>query len=257
MRKLPERKEKMENGKALAEKEIDVTKLQEMETAELVEFAAAKDRKVNETKVELDILKAELQRRAENELEERNVKFTEFFGKVNSYVNVSCAQKLEILNMPMLGKLLGEGLLRDKVMEKPQEVKYELEKKFKQALTAVITGDYDNEFTVEQVVDSAGWPMDAKQRSLILKKLKGEYARDIAMLRKTLGCPELEADVELYYIYKIKSWELVRAFFPEKDFAGLAGELKKYVIVDETPRIELKYSREAVKDGIKGDTGAA
>lgn len=247
----------MENGKALAEKEIDVTKLQEMETAELVEFAVAKDRKVKETTAELDILKAELQRRAENELEEKNIKFTEFFGKVNSYVNISCAQKLEILNMPMVEKLLGEGLLRDRVMEKPQEVKYELEKKFKQALAAVITGDYDNEFTVEQVVDSAGWPMDAKQRSLILKKLKGEYTKDIAMLRKTLGRPELEADVELYYIYRIKNWELVRAFFPAEDFGSLAGELRKYVTVDETPRIELKYSREAVRDGIKGDTGAA
>ncbi len=36
-----------------------------------------------------------------------------------------------------------------------------------------------------------------------------------------------------------------------------SAELKKYVTVDETPRIELKYSREAVDDGIKGDTGAA
>lgn len=247
----------MENRKTLADREIDVTKLQEMETAELVEFAAAKDRKAKETAVELDILKAELQRRAENELEEKNVKFTEFFGKVNSYVNVSCAQKLEILNMPMVRKLLGEALLRDKVTEKPAEVKYDVEKKFKQALIAVVTGDYDNEFTVEQVRDGAGWRMDTRQRSLILKKLKGEYAKDIAMLRNTLGNPVLEADEELYYVYKIKNWELVRAFFPTEGFGEAAAELKKYVTVDETPRIELKYSREAVDDGIKGDTGAA
>lgn len=247
----------MESRKMLAEKAIDVTRLREMGTDELVEFAAAKDQKVKETVAEVDILKAELQRRAENELEERNIKFTEFFGKINSYVNVSCAQKLEILNMAMVVELLGKELLKDKVVEKPAEVKYEVEKKFRQALIAVITGDYDSEFTVEQIVDHAGWQMDAKQKSLILKKLKGEYAKDIAMLRKTLGNPDLEADEELYYIYKIKNWELVRAFFPMEDFRVVAEELKKYVIVDETPRIELKYSKGVVEDGIKGNTGAA
>ncbi len=247
----------MENRRMLAEKEIDVTRLQEMDTDELVEFASAKDQKAKETAAEVDLLKAELQRRAEKELEERNIKFTGFFGKTNSYVNVSCAQKLEILNMPMVTKLLGEGLLKDKVTEKPAEVKYEVEKKFRQALIAVITGDYDNEFTIEQIVDHAGWRMDAKQRSLVLKKLKGEYAKDIAMLRKTLGDPALKADEELYYIYKIKNWELVRAFFPAEDFRALAEELKKYVIVDETPRIELKYSKGVVEDGVKSNTGAA
>lgn len=245
----------MESRAVLADKQIEVTKLQEMETDYLIEFAAAKDQKAKETSAELDMLKAELQRRAENELEERNIKFTEFFGKANSYVNVSCAQKLEILNMPMVEKILGKRLVKDKIAAKPAETKYEIEKKFKQALIAVITGDYCNEFTVEQIVDGAGWPMDSKQRSLILKKLKGEYAKDMDMLRKTLGNGELEADEELYYIYKIKNWELVRAFFPLDGFNGVMEELKKYVAVDETPRIELKYSKEVMADGIKGNTG--
>lgn len=247
----------MENRKTLAEKGIDKAKIQGMATKELVEFAAAKDQKMKEAAAELDMLKAELQRRAEEELEERNIKFTEFFGMSNSYVNVSCAQKLDILNMPMVTGLLGEGLLKDKVTVKPAEVKYEVEKKFKQALIAVVTGDYDSEFTIEQIVDGAGWGMDTRQRSLILKKLKGEYAKDIVMLRNTLGNPGLEADEELYYIYKIKNWELVRAFFPEEGFDEVAARLRKYVTVDETPRIELKYSKGVDGGGIQSDTGAA
>lgn len=245
----------MKSRAALADSEIDVIRLQEMKLEQLIEFAAAKDQKAKETTAELDILKAELQRRAENELEERNIKFTEFFGTQNSFVNVSCAQKLEILNMPMVEKLLEESLVKDKISVKPAETKYELEKKFKQALIAVITGDYCDEFTVEQIVDGAGWKMDIRQRSLILKKLKGEYLKDRDMIRKTLGNTELEADEELYYIYKIKNWELIRAFFPG-NIEKTAEELKKYVIVDETPRIELKYSKGVGEDGIKSNGGA-
>lgn len=245
----------MESREVLADKDIDVTKLQEMELKQIIEFAAAKDQKVKETTAELDILKAELQRRAENELEEKNIKFTEFFGTVNSYVNVSYAQKLEVLNMPKVKELLGDELIMEKIQQKPSEVKYEFDKKFKQALIAVITGDYSDEFTIDKILNDSGWKMDERQRSLILKKLKGEYTKDLDMLRKTLGCPELEADEELYYIYKIKNWELIRAFFPADRFKKVAEEIKKYAVVDETPKIELKYSKEVKTDGGKGNNG--
>lgn len=245
----------MESREVLADKDIDVTKIQEMELKQIIEFAAAKDQKVKETTAELDILKAELQRRAENELEEKNIKFTEFFGTVNSYVNVSYAQKLEVLNMPKVKELLGDELIMEKIQKKTSEVKYEFDKKFKQALIAVITGDYSDEFTIDKILNDSGWKMDERQRSLILKKLKGEYTKDLDMLRKTLGCPELEADEELYYIYKIKNWELIRAFFPADRFKTVAEEIKKYAIVDETPKIELKYSKEVYADGIKGNSG--
>lgn len=245
----------MESREVLADKDIDVTKLQEMELKQIIEFAAAKDQKVKETTAELDILKAELQRRAENELEEKNIKFTEFFGTVNSYVNVSYAQKLEVLNMPKVKELLGDELVKEKIQQKPPEIKYEFDRKFKQALIAVITGDYSDEFTIDRILDDSGWKMDERQRSLILKKLKGEYAKDLDMLRKTLGIPELEADEELYYIYKIKNWELISAFFPTDKFEAIAEEIKKYAVVDETPKIELKYSKEVYADGIKGNSG--
>lgn len=232
----------MENRTVLMEKKVDATKLKGMETDYIIEYAAAKDRKIKDTTAELDLLKAELQRRAEKDLEERNIKFTEFFGVTNSYVNVSYSQKMDVLNMQRVKELLGTGLVEEKVSLKPADVKYEYDKKFRQALIAVVTGDYDNEFSIEQIVDTAGWPMDTKQRSLILKKLKGEYVKDREMLKKILGLEELSADEELYYIYKIKNWELIRAFFPLENFAELASELKKYVIVDETPKIELKYA---------------
>lgn len=232
----------MENRETLMEMKVDREKLPRMQTNVIIEYAAAKDRKIKDTTAELDLLKAELQRRAEKNLEERNIKFTEFFGNINSYVNVGYAQKMDILNMGRVKELLGRELVEDKISLKPAEPKYDYDKKFRQALIAVVTGDYDNEFTVEDIVDGAGWSMDAQQRSLILKKLKGEYAKDRDMIKNTLGLEELDADEELYYIYKIKNWELIRAFFPLENFDEVAEDLRKYVIVDETPKIELKYS---------------
>lgn len=224
----------------LKEQKVDEGKLKEAPTDYLIEFAAAKDSKIKAATSELDLIKAELQNRAEQELQEKNVKFTEFFGMTNSYVNVSYAQKLEVLNMPKVKSLLPE-VAAEKISTKPAEIKYEFEKVFKQALIAVITQDYSSEYTVEKIIDEAGWKMDTKQRSLILKKLKGEYAKDRNMIRKTLGNMNLDVDVELYFIYKAKNWQLIQAFFPVDNFEEWAEQLRKYVIVDETPKIELKY----------------
>lgn len=231
--------EEMTRGQ-LRDQKVDEEKLKEAPTDYLIEFAAAKDSKIKSATSELDLIKAELQNRAEQELQEKNVKFTEFFGMANSYVNVSYAQKLEVLNMPVVRKLLPE-VAADKITVKPAEKKYEFEKLFKQALIAVITKDYSSEYGIEQIIDGAGWKMDAKQRSLILKKLKGEYAKDRDMLRKTLGAMNLDVDLELYFIYKAKNWQLIQAFFPVDNFEEWAEQLRKYVIVDETPKIELKY----------------
>lgn len=231
--------EEMTRGQ-LRDQKVDEEKLKEAPTDYLIEFAAAKDSKIKAATSELDLIKAELQNRAEQELQEKNVKFTEFFGMTNSYVNVSYAQKLEVLNMPKVKSLLPE-VAAEKISTKPAEIKYDFEKVFKQALIAVITQDYSSEYTVEQIVDGAGWKMDTKQRSLILKKLKGEYAKDRDMIRKTLGNMNLDVDVELYFIYKAKNWQLIQAFFPVEGFEEWAEELRKYVVVDETPKIELKY----------------
>lgn len=231
--------EEMTRGQ-LRDQKVDEEKLKEAPTDYLIEFAAAKDSKIKAATSELDLIKAELQNRAEQELQEKNVKFTEFFGMVNSYVNVSYAQKLEVLNMPVVRNLLPE-VAADKITVKPVETKYEFEKVFKQALIAVITKDYSSEYSIEQIIDGAGWKMDAKQRSLILKKLKGEYTKDRDMIRKTLGAMNLDVDVELYFIYKAKNWQLIQAFFPVDNFEEWAEQLRKYVIVDETPKIELKY----------------
>ena len=91
-------------------------------------------------------------------------------------------------------------------------------------------------------MDGSGWRMDHSRRSLILKKLKGEYTKDRDMIRKTLNNATLDVDVELYLINKAKNWQLIQAFFPMENFEEWAGELRKYITVDETPKIELKYA---------------
>lgn len=228
---------------SLRERQIKPESLHTIDIEELIDLAAAKDKKLAECKCELDMVKAEIQNRAENTLEERNIKFTEFFGDKNSFVTVTVAQAFEILNMTKIKEIVGKELVEEKVKIK-QDIKYDIDKKFQRALIAVVTNDYDNEYTIEQIIDNAGFEMNTSQRSLILKKLKGEYNTDKANICKILGKTdeELSIDEELYYIYKIKNWELIRAFFDTNNFEQLAEEIKKCVAVNETPKIGLKYN---------------
>lgn len=228
---------------SLRDRQIKPESLHTIDIEELIDLAAAKDKKLAECKCELDMVKAEIQNRAENTLEERNIKFTEFFGDKNSFVTVTVAQAFEILNMTKIKEIIGKELVEEKVKIK-QDIKYDIDKKFQRALIAVATNDYDNEYTIEQIIDNAGFEMNTSQRSLILKKLKGEYNTDKANICKILGKTdeELSIDEELYYIYKIKNWELIRAFFDTNNFEQLADDIRKCVTVNETPKIGLKYN---------------
>lgn len=229
---------------SLRERQIKPESLHTIDIEELIDLAAAKDKKLAECKCEVDMVKAEIQNRAENTLEERNIKFTEFFGDKNSFVTVTVAQAFEILNMTKIKEIIGKELVEEKVKVKQQDIKYDIDKKFQRALIAIATDDYSNEYSVEEIIDNADFEMNSSQRSLILKKLKGEYNSDKANICKILGKTddELSIDEELYYIYKIKNWELIRAFFDTSNFEQLAKELKKYIAVDETPKIGLKYN---------------
>lgn len=232
----------MESKEVDVNQEVDSGNLTQSRLPVLIQRAAEKDRQIKAASKELDAIKAELQSRAEQILEEHNIKFTEFFGDKNSYVAVSVAQTLDVLNMQKVQELLGAELLRDKITEKPVETKYEYDKKFKQALIAVITGDYDNEFTVEEIVTNAGWCATDSQKKVLLKKLKGEYKGDRKAVYAILNREDIDIDIELYYIYKIKNWELIQAYFDMEGFKSVEEMIKKYVTVSETPKIELKYS---------------
>ena len=76
------------------------------------------------------------------------------------------------------------------------------------------------------------------QKNLLIKKLKGSYKTDKNLLRKYI--PDKDLDVELFTINKIKNYDKVKAFFNVED-KELKEKIKRYISLDETVKITIKY----------------
>lgn len=200
----------------------------EMNNAQLVTTAVKLDQSQKEYKSKLDAVKAELQGRGLRIIEDRNVKFIKFFSS-DGNVSVMDSQQIDVLNPDKLRKLLSEGVWEAKVKE-TTETKYKYDSRLEQMLKAIFTGDYTFEYTLESFLDEMSIKPDAKQKKLLIKKLKGDYVKDKQTLVSVFGYPNEDAapdfDVELYYIYKIKNGELIKAFLPED---GLNQDRKSVV----------------------------
>lgn len=219
----------------------------EKASSELIDILVAKEKEAAELKSEIDTLKSEIQTRGIKVLEERNTKYVEFFGDGNGIASVSMAQKMEILNYFKLEETLGKEFIEEKITRVPADVKYTVEKKFQQAIVALVTGDYAKGYTLEEVVNNI--TQDEKQRTLLLKKLKGDYKKDKDTICSVLAVDksELEMDTELFLIGKIMNWQLIEAFFDTEDeskFNKLKSDVKKCIMVDETVKIATKSVKE-------------
>ena len=76
----------------------------------------------------------------------------------------------------------------------------------------------------------------------LLKKLKGDYKKDKKTVLDVLNLQdgELDLDTELYLIYQIKNWQLIRAYFDENRLDEIVDAVKRCIIVDETAKIGLR-----------------
>lgn len=219
----------------------------ESSSAELIDILIQKEKEAAELKTDIDILKGEIQTRGVRVLEERNTKYIEFFGESSGIASVQIAQKMEILNYYKLQEMLGKEFVEEKIKRVPADVKYTVDKKFQQAITALVTDDYARGYTLEEVVE--GITEDQKQRNLLLKKLKGDYKSDKKTICSVLGISdtELEMDTELFLIGKIINWQLIEAFFEtdnEDKFNKIRNEVKKCIMVDDTVKIATKSTKE-------------
>lgn len=221
--------------------------LKEVLDKDLVDRLVELDRENRKTKREMDKIKAELQQRGSKTLEDQNVKIARFYA-ASGNVSVMETQSMDILNIPKLKELLGDGIWETKVKVKT-ETKYDYDKKLEQMLKAVFRDDYTFEYTLEEFVSGhMSFTPTSDQTRLLLKKLKGDYAAD----RKTMlsifdyeeGADAPDFDVELYYIYKIKNAELIRAFLPEEFLDDTIKKIKGIMIVDGKTSITLNYQDE-------------
>ena len=189
------------------------------------------DREQKKSRAMMNSYKAELQARGLAIMEDHNVKYVKFYGDEGSAA-ITDSMSLDILNPDKL-----------KVKEETKTT-YKFDSKFEKAMKAIFTGDYTFETTLEEFLDEMSIKPDDKQKKLLLKKLKGEFEKDKETLISVL-VPEGETvpdfDVELWYIYRIKNGELIKAFLPEEMIDAIIEGIRKSIFVETKTSITLDY----------------
>lgn len=232
-----------------------MSQINKLSDAKLVDRAIMLDNEKKTLDTELTGLKAEIQKRGLLTMMDHNIKYCKMYGDTVGTAIVSESQEIDILNMDRLREIVGDGLVKEKITESTF-TKYKLDKNFDKMIKAVCTGDYTFEYSLEEFLDQMSVPVDAHQKELLLKKLKGDYKADKKTLLSVLGyltkgtseaaaeaaAPDL--DVELYYISKIKNAELILAFLPEEGIDSTMEAIRRCVIVDSKLKIELAYKDE-------------
>ena len=219
-----------------------------MKTEELIGALVELDKQGKENRALTNAYKAELQARGISIMDDHNVKYVKFYGDAGS-ASITDSMSLDILNPDKLKKLIGEGVWNTKVKEST-ETKYKYDGKFEKMLKAIFTGDYTFEVTLEEFLDQMPLKPDDKQKKLLLKKLKGDFEKDKDTLTSVLlgGVKDGESapdfDVELWYIYRIKNAELIRAFLPEELIDNTINEIRKCILVETKTSITLDYKEE-------------
>lgn len=215
--------------------------IKEMTVEELVEKLVEIDRRQREDRAKANVYKAELQARGTALMDDRSIKYVKFFGE-NGTVSVMESLTLDVLNIDRLRSLLEEGVFKTKVKEEVK-VDYKFDSKLEKALKAIFTGDYLLNISLEEFFDEMTVKPDEKQRKLLLRKLKGDFEKDKETLISVLGYGDY--DVELWYIYRIKNGELIKAFLTEDaNTESLIQSIRKCIMVETKTAITLDYDKE-------------
>lgn len=190
------------------------------------------EKQIKSLKTALEGLKAELQAEALAQLENKNLKYIQLFGDVGSF-EVVHKVKFEIDNFKELVAAVGD-LAKDKVTRK-ESVKYEVDTRFKDALTALVQGSY-KAHDIREILLDAGIE-DEKSLKLAIKKLKGDYKKDKALLESIGLTGDLEEELDA--IREAKNYELVQRFF---DLAQVDLEkLKRSIYIEDSLSVGLNY----------------
>ena len=219
--------------------------VKEMTDAQLVVACVWLDKERRKTMELLNSYKAELQARGSAEMDDHNTKFVKYYCSEGTAC-VADSLTLDILNPAKLKGCVGEGVWDAKV-KMIQETKYKCDPKFERMLKAVFTKDYTFEMTLEEFLDEMSIKPDNRQKRLLLKKLKGDFEKDKETLNAVLvpeGGNRQDFEVELYYIYKIKNAELIKAFLPEEMLDGTLAAIRESILVEGRTSITIDYDND-------------
>jgi len=205
---------------------------------EKVDRAIMLESEIKSSKKELDTIKAELQAEALNTMTNRNLKWKQLNGS-NGVCSVAYKEKFEIDNLEVLQELCG-ALTECKVAKKI-DVKYDVEDSFKKALIALYKKDY-RPVDLPNLLKEMG--LSDQQIKLALKKLKGDYIKDKALLESFGASGELEEELDA--IHDQKNYELVSRYFDAEIITeGFLRKLKLAIYVEDGLAIGLTAIKES------------
>lgn len=203
-------------------------------TAEtLMQRAREIDLAMKNLKKESDSIKAQFEAEGQEILENKNIAYYRFeteFGMCN----ISRKNKLTVDNAQVLKEILG-SIVEEK-MSVTLEPKYDFkDSKFKQALVALYKGDYE---PGDPALILSGLGIHGKEQQAVLKKLKGDYWKDKALLEQYNAADD-DLEEELDAIRRFLNYDLILRYV---DLAKIDPEaLRRAIFVEETAGIGFDF----------------
>ena len=166
-------------------------------------------------------------------IENRNLKHLELTADCGS-CNVGYKEKLTVDNLEKLKEVCGS--IVDAKAKITMEPKIEFtDKKFQMALIALYKQEY-RQHDISALLHSLG--LDDKESKAVLKKLKGDYFKDKALL-ESYHANDDDLEEELDMIKEQISYELVTRYF-DIDTINI-DDLKKAIFVEDTLAVGYKF----------------
>ena len=230
---------------------METKDLKKIGTGELIAAAIQLDREQKKGRIALSRYKGELERRGQRLMDDMNTHYVKFFSTAGK-AGITDSSRMDILNPDKLKELIGEGVYKTKIRENVK-TEYKVDQKLERALKAIFKKDYTFEQGLEEFLQSLNPVPDASQLQLLMKKLKGDYDKDREAMIEILQLPaDTDLDVELWYIYKIKNAELIKAFLPEEGIDWTMEAVRKCILLDSKTSVTLDYGEEG--NGTEADS---
>lgn len=191
------------------------------------------DEEISRLKREKDSITAKFQAYGLEQLENKNLKYIEIAGNEGS-CNVGYKEKLTVDNFERLKTVCGSIVeAKTKIVMEP---KFEFtDKKFSSALIALYKQEY-KEHDLTKMLRELG--MDDSQIKTALKKLKGEYFKDKALL-ESFGVNDESLEEELDMVREHRNYELVTRYFDPATID--LEELRKAIFVEDSLTVGYKF----------------
>lgn len=208
----------------------------EMTVKQAVDRYAQLQVTIDESKKELDSLKAFFESKAEQELEDTKLKTIEYWG-TNSKIVVQSSATVKPISWVVIKEVLGKTA-SDFIKE---ETKYTLNEVAKTLLANMFKGDYIED-TLESVIERI--TSDPKKQKLLMKRLKGKYKQDMKNIIKYVELDESEASDYAFMVQEVMAYQMIlriiEASGNESNIEEAVAKVRSSLIVDEGIKVTLE-----------------